>query len=80
MTCNDFFFFLMPRFEEQGFKYFLSSPPCRVLVDSVAADLFSVSLPYQVAELSELKWIEDLPLLRVLNLLKNPLQVSKRQK
>ncbi|NWY98064.1 LRGUK protein, partial [Loxia curvirostra] len=28
----------------------------------------------QVAELSELKWIEDLPLLRVLNLLKNPLQ------
>ncbi|XP_041256991.1 leucine-rich repeat and guanylate kinase domain-containing protein [Onychostruthus taczanowskii] len=28
----------------------------------------------QVAELSELKWIEDLPLLRALNLLKNPLQ------
>ncbi|XP_062348520.1 leucine-rich repeat and guanylate kinase domain-containing protein [Cinclus cinclus] len=28
----------------------------------------------QVAELSEIKWIEDLPLLRVLNLLKNPLQ------
>ncbi|NXD01385.1 LRGUK protein, partial [Certhia familiaris] len=28
----------------------------------------------QVAELSELKWIEDLPLLRVLNLLQNPLQ------
>ncbi|XP_057878227.1 leucine-rich repeat and guanylate kinase domain-containing protein [Melospiza georgiana] len=28
----------------------------------------------QVAELSELKWIEDLPLLRDLNLLKNPLQ------
>ncbi|NWU83202.1 LRGUK protein, partial [Onychorhynchus coronatus] len=28
----------------------------------------------QVAELPELKWIEDLPLLRVLNLLKNPLQ------
>ncbi|XP_068859918.1 leucine-rich repeat and guanylate kinase domain-containing protein isoform X2 [Aphelocoma coerulescens] len=28
----------------------------------------------QVAELSELKWIGDLPLLRVLNLLKNPLQ------
>ncbi|NWS19932.1 LRGUK protein, partial [Pachyramphus minor] len=27
-----------------------------------------------VAELPELKWIEDLPLLRVLNLLKNPLQ------
>ncbi|XP_041908173.1 leucine-rich repeat and guanylate kinase domain-containing protein isoform X3 [Corvus kubaryi] len=27
-----------------------------------------------VAELSELKWIGDLPLLRVLNLLKNPLQ------
>lgn len=49
-------------------------------MDSVAADLFSVSLPCQVAELSELKWIEDLPLLRVLNLLKNPLQVSKKQK
>uniref|UniRef100_A0A8C3DPP1 Uncharacterized protein n=1 Tax=Corvus moneduloides TaxID=1196302 RepID=A0A8C3DPP1_CORMO len=30
----------------------------------------------QVAELSELKWIGDLPLLRVLNLLKNPLQVT----
>uniref|UniRef100_A0A8C3VJP2 Guanylate kinase-like domain-containing protein n=1 Tax=Catharus ustulatus TaxID=91951 RepID=A0A8C3VJP2_CATUS len=30
----------------------------------------------QVAELKELKWIEDLPLLRVLNLLKNPLQVA----
>ncbi|NXR29642.1 LRGUK protein, partial [Cinclus mexicanus] len=28
----------------------------------------------QVAELSEIKWIQDLPLLRVLNLLKNPLQ------
>ncbi|XP_071280298.1 leucine-rich repeat and guanylate kinase domain-containing protein isoform X2 [Agelaius tricolor] len=28
----------------------------------------------QVAELSELKWIENLPLLRDLNLLKNPLQ------
>ncbi|NXE98667.1 LRGUK protein, partial [Menura novaehollandiae] len=28
----------------------------------------------QVAELSELEWIKDLPLLRVLNLLKNPLQ------
>ncbi|NXF83885.1 LRGUK protein, partial [Sclerurus mexicanus] len=28
----------------------------------------------QVAELRELRWIEDLPLLRVLNLLKNPLQ------
>ncbi|XP_063253205.1 leucine-rich repeat and guanylate kinase domain-containing protein isoform X2 [Prinia subflava] len=28
----------------------------------------------QVAELSELKWIKDLPLLRVLNLLENPLQ------
>ncbi|RLV63710.1 hypothetical protein DV515_00017992, partial [Chloebia gouldiae] len=28
----------------------------------------------QVAEVSELKWIQDLPLLRDLNLLKNPLQ------
>ncbi|KFQ35919.1 Leucine-rich repeat and guanylate kinase domain-containing protein, partial [Merops nubicus] len=28
----------------------------------------------QIAELRELEWIEDLPLLRVLNLLKNPLQ------
>ncbi|NXY16449.1 LRGUK protein, partial [Atrichornis clamosus] len=28
----------------------------------------------QVAELKELEWIKDLPLLRVLNLLKNPLQ------
>ncbi|NXG20910.1 LRGUK protein, partial [Grallaria varia] len=28
----------------------------------------------QIAELSELQWMEDLPLLRVLNLLKNPLQ------
>ncbi|NXK65589.1 LRGUK protein, partial [Sylvietta virens] len=31
----------------------------------------------QVAELSELKWLSDLPLLRVLNLLKNPLQEQK---
>ncbi|OWK62850.1 Leucine-rich repeat and guanylate kinase domain-containing protein [Lonchura striata] len=30
----------------------------------------------QVAEVSELKWIKDLPLLRDVNLLKNPLQVA----
>lgn len=43
-------------------------------------DLFSVPVPAQVAEVSQLEWIEDLPLLRVLNLLKNPLQVRKNQK
>ncbi|KAF4796702.1 leucine rich repeat and guanylate kinase domain containing [Turdus rufiventris] len=31
----------------------------------------------QVAELWELEWIEDLPLLRVLNLLKNPIQEQR---
>ncbi|NXW66320.1 LRGUK protein, partial [Eurystomus gularis] len=31
----------------------------------------------QIAELHELEWIEDLPLLRVLNLLKNPLQEQR---
>lgn len=49
-----------------------------VIIDSVAANLCSVFVANQIAELSELESIQDLPLLRALNLLKNPVQVRRK--